>query len=221
MIAIDACSWDTPGANPYRGEIPAAIEHYTEIPAPVRAKLRERMERHQYDDVVEIRRDSIAGSQPYQDLRSMHFGNKLCRSVSRAKWSASALERGLVYCEGEHCIIVPTVCSNVSLVTRVPVVIQPAPPDSFSTMPELEPPEVDVPSVLALLDPPAPIDDEPGNTPSWSTWPPIIYGPPLYFTSPPGSPHTPAIPEPGTWATLLAGVAILAAHRCRRQGERT
>jgi hypothetical protein len=77
---------------------------------------------HQYDDIAEIRRDTITGTQTYSDLRDMHFGEgRLCRLPSRALWSAQHTERGLVYCEQEHCLIVPTVCRNVSRVTRTGV----------------------------------------------------------------------------------------------------
>lgn len=73
----------------------------------------------QYDDIAEIRRDTIQGVQSYSDLRDMHFGEgRLCRLPSRALWAAQHVERGLVYCEVEHCLIVPTVCRNVSRVTR-------------------------------------------------------------------------------------------------------
>jgi hypothetical protein len=86
---------------------------------------------HQYDDIAEIRRDTITGTQTYTDLRDMHFGEgRLCRLPSRALWSAQHTERGLVYCEQEHCLIVPTVCRNVSRVTRtgVPPPLPPALP---------------------------------------------------------------------------------------------
>jgi len=51
----------------------------------------------------------------------MHFGaNNVCKTVSRAKWTQKAEERGLVYCEENQCILVPTVCRNVSRISRVP-----------------------------------------------------------------------------------------------------
>ena len=120
MITVDHCDWDQPGAARFGGDVPAAVAHYKEIPAPVRARLRARMERRDFDDVAEIRRDSIVGRQAYTHLREMNFANSICHSVSRAKWSDVAVERGLVYCIDEHCLIVPTVCGNISLVTRLP-----------------------------------------------------------------------------------------------------
>lgn len=120
-LIMAACSWNNPGHNPYSGEVPAAIDSYKDIPAEVRKKLKARMEKRKYDDLAVIRRDSIDGyDTSYSDLRSMHFGKgSVCTQVSRSGWAAKHEEIGLVYCEAEHCVIVPTVCRNVSRVTRV------------------------------------------------------------------------------------------------------
>jgi hypothetical protein len=117
---LSTCSWDSPGINPYRGDIAAAVDHYTDIPAATRAALKARIEQRRYDDIAVIGRNHITGSSRYSpELRDMHFGNgRLCRTVTRQRWSAQAEERGLVYCEGAHCVIVPTVCRNVSRVKR-------------------------------------------------------------------------------------------------------
>lgn len=114
------CSWDKPGVNPFMGDLVAAVDRYKDIPAATRAKLKARMEQRQYDEIVDIRRDSIKGRYDYgSDIRDMHFGvGQVCGTVSRAKWTEQALERGLVYCEDGQCILVPTVCRNVSRVTR-------------------------------------------------------------------------------------------------------
>jgi hypothetical protein len=119
---VASCSWNEPGHNPYMGTMSAAVERYTDIPAPVRQKLRERMAVHAYDDLVAIRRDSITGRHRYApELKQMHFGaGQVCGRVDRARWSDGALERGLVYCESGHCLVVPTVCRNVSRVQRLP-----------------------------------------------------------------------------------------------------
>jgi PEP-CTERM motif len=117
--ALPACSWNAPGQDPYTGPVPVAVERYTDIPPEVRARLRARMERRAYDDVADITRDRVAGRHDYTDLRGMHFGTgRICATVTRDRWAPSAVERGLVYCEGEHCLIVPTVCRNVARVTR-------------------------------------------------------------------------------------------------------
>jgi len=115
------CSWDRPGANPFMGNVVAAVDRYTDIPAPVRAKLKARMEARQYDEIAAIRRDSVTGKRRYEaEIRDMHFGQgTVCRTVTRTKWADDTVERGLVYCESGHCILVPTVCRNVSRIKRL------------------------------------------------------------------------------------------------------
>ena len=116
------CSWDRPGRNAFTGDVVAAVDRYSDIPTLVRVRLKERMQAREYDDMVDIRRDSIKGKFEYAStIRDMHFGkDRVCRQVTRTKWTAKTHERGLVYCEGEHCILVPTVCRNVSRIDRKP-----------------------------------------------------------------------------------------------------
>ena len=115
-----ACSWDRPGHNPYTGSAAAAIDRYVDIPAAVRSTLKRRIEEGQSDDQVSITRDGIAGRNGYgADIRDMHFGNNsLCHTVTRSKWAATRIEPGAVYCVGEHCILVPKICGNVSRISR-------------------------------------------------------------------------------------------------------
>jgi hypothetical protein len=119
---LPSCSWDKPGNDPFMGNVVEAVERYTNIPLEVRDRLKQRMAARQYDEIVTIRRDSITGQHRYAaDIRDMHFGSgRVCRTVSRAAWAPTAVERGLVYCEADHCIVVPTVCRNVSRITRLP-----------------------------------------------------------------------------------------------------
>jgi hypothetical protein len=121
-LALDHCSWDHPGVNPFMGDVVAAVDRYRDIPADVRARLKDRMAKREYDDLVEIRRDSMNGRGGYEygsTITDMHFGtHQVCRSVTRTSWTPQMQERGLVYCESGHCILVPTVCRNVSRVTR-------------------------------------------------------------------------------------------------------
>ena len=111
-----ACDWNAPGHNPFMGDVVAAVDAYRDIPAATRARLRQRMAERAYDEVVRIRRDSIEGRRTYRsDIRDMHFGSgQRCATVDRSRWTAQAEERGLVYCEDGHCVLVPTVCRNVS-----------------------------------------------------------------------------------------------------------
>lgn len=114
--AIQTCDWTERGRDPYIGTMTQAVERYRDIPQDVRRRLAARMERQQYDEVVPIRRDGAVG---YGQLYDMHWGaGRVCRGqVWTGAWGVHDEEIGLVYCESEHCLIVPTVCRNVS---RIP-----------------------------------------------------------------------------------------------------
>jgi hypothetical protein len=116
-----ACSWAHPGANPYRGDPLRALRDF-DLPESTRRKLRVLMVAHATTDVATITRDDIAGAHAYTDLREMHSGRgQVCHgAVDRSAWSPTRRERGLVYCADDACVIVPTICNNVSLVTRRP-----------------------------------------------------------------------------------------------------
>ncbi len=128
---IDECSWDNPGLHPFMGNVVNAIDRYKDIPAPIRARLKERMEARSYDEFVTIEKNGIVGQRRYEPgITEMHFGNgSICRNVTRTKWTPAMKERGLVYCEQNHCILVPTVCRNVSRIRRV---AEEAPPPQAS-----------------------------------------------------------------------------------------
>lgn len=121
-VTFDACSWNKPGVDPFMGDVVAAVDRYRDIPVDVRERLKARMAKREYDDLVSIRRDSINGRAGYDygnTISEMHFGtHQVCRSVTRAAWTPAMEERGLVYCESGHCILVPTVCRNVSRIAR-------------------------------------------------------------------------------------------------------
>lgn len=137
---IPSCSWDRPGANPFGGDLVAAVDRYSDIPPATRAALKARMARRAYDDLAVIRRDTIEGRHRYADLRDMHFAQgRVCRSVTRDRWAPQTEERGLVYCEDAHCLIVPTVCRNLSRITRLPDAPPPEPKVALAET------EVDVP----------------------------------------------------------------------------
>jgi hypothetical protein len=139
---VAQCSWDRPGRNAFSGDVVAAVDRYSDIPTPVRARLKERMQAREYDDIVDIRRDSIKGKFEYAStIRDMHFGkDRVCRQVTRSKWTAKTHERGMVYCEAEHCILVPTICRNVSRIDRKPSLVAGEvlkPPPGVSPGPEV------------------------------------------------------------------------------------
>lgn len=224
VYAAPACSWDHPGANPYSGNVPATVERYADIPAAARKRLRERMERRQFDDIAAITRDDIAGTHRYTELRDMHFGKgRLCRKVTRKRWSADAVERGLVYCEAEHCVIVPTVCNNVSRVTRLQVtrLLEPAssggpqastPVDGGSFVERMESPLVPVANP-AMIESPAPSvgSDRPIIQPYIPPF--VVLPPPWQWRHPPpvvAKPTpAPSVPDISEWAAMLAGLVVL------------
>ena len=227
-VTLPSCSWDKPGADPYMGDIEAAVDRYRDIPPEVRARLKAKVRQRAYDDIATITRDKIEGKRSYSNLRDMHFGNgRVCRQVGRSKWKPEAVERGLVYCEGEHCLIIPTVCRNVSRVTPEQALeIQTA------ARPEDEP--IDLPSsaganmlggqrfvdetdplparIQSLEPPPGELTFDP---PELGPPPPDLPRDPLPDPRPPTPP--PPIPEPSTWALMALGLAVVArqARRAR------
>jgi hypothetical protein len=163
-VLVKACSWDRPGHNPFMGDVVAAVDRYRDIPQAVRARLQARMAKRQYDDVVNIGRDSISGRGEYgSTISDMHFGtNSVCRSVTRAGWSPRMQERGLVYCEGRHCILVPTVCRNVSRITRAAVSPEHAEaPEEFDLDPTVPPGAVPAGPLADAAPGPLGFDDAP------------------------------------------------------------
>ncbi|RZT10130.1 PEP-CTERM motif-containing protein [Duganella sp. CF402] len=131
-----ACSWDNPGHNPYTGGAAAAIDRYTDIPEAVRSTLKRRLAEGQSDDKVNITRDGIAGKYQYDPaIRDMHFGRaSVCRTVTRDRWAATRSEPGAVYCVGEHCILVPRICGNVSRISRTAPAVAAAPKEEAREM---------------------------------------------------------------------------------------
>jgi len=172
---LPACSWDRPGVNPYMGDVVAAVDRYKDIPVATRERLKARMHKREYDEMVSIKRDGITGKAQYSsEIRDMHFGaGSVCGTVTRAKWTQTMEERGLVYCEDGQCILVPTVCRNVSRIPRTrPAAAAPArpapPPAPSAPAPRPAPP---APPAARSAEPTRP---EPPRPPSAAPLPPTV-----------------------------------------------
>lgn len=212
-----ACDWHHPGADPYSGSKSAAVAYYSDIPAATRQRLVARMERNQFDQVVDIRRDSISGGfEPV--IERMHFADgRVCATVDRSGWTAYEVQRAFVYCEDGHCLLEPFICHNVSYVRRMaeqPVAaIPPAftfePPaagEAEATAPAAPHTAISTESFEAAVIPPA------GYAAAW----PVYGGGPHFGGGFPGRPgFTPnpgavsPVPEPSTYALMLLGLAAI------------
>jgi len=221
-VVVERCSWDRPGADSYSGDTIAAVDHYRDIAPDVRERLKSRMARRDYDDVVSIGRAVITGRGEYASaIRDMHFGaDRICHVVSRSGWGAASKEVGLVYCEDGQCILVPTVCRNVSRISRIgvpaaPLVVVP-PAASVKAPAELAPGPG--PTSFAALSDPGARDGEPA--PAESAGPGAGYSPGVIVTvgGPAGPlvPSAPPVPEPETWALTLTGLVVMAAVGLRQ-----
>ncbi|WP_332860944.1 MHFG family PEP-CTERM protein [Janthinobacterium svalbardensis] len=262
---LEHCSWNRPGADPFMGDVVAAVDRYPDIAPQVREALKARMRARQYDEIVVISRDAIRGKGNYDArISDMHFGpGRVCRNVTRSGWSEQMQERGLVYCVQGTCILVPTVCRNVSRITQAaagprgaaPGGAAPgaAPADAAPAAPLAGVPVIEhsgsahggsftgglPPAVVAGL--PVLVSDI-VRTGSDTLLPSGIGGgsngggPPPRGSSVidslvpsiilPSLPPTdlsvlPAVPEPQTWAMLLAGLALLACATLRRRPAAT
>ena len=254
---LEHCSWNRPGADPFMGDVVAAVDRYPDIAPQVREELKARMRARQYDEIVVISRDAIRGKGNYNArISDMHFGpGRVCRNVTRSGWSEQMQERGLVYCVQGQCILVPTICRNVSRITQVsasappaagaapggaaPVAAAPAAPEAAGA-PVIDNPDalrggsftggVIPPAVASIpflpfdfvrtaggIAPPAGMGGggggnglPPGSTGSSIIVPPTVTLPTLPTLPPTDLSILPAVPEPHTWAMLLAGLALLA-----------
>jgi hypothetical protein len=117
---LSNCSWNQPGRNPYKGTTAEAVARYTDIPAEARRELAARIDSRSADDQVTITRDAVFGKYQYSpQITAMHFGQRtMCDRVDRSGWKSDAREPAAVYCVGDHCLIVPEVCGNISRIRR-------------------------------------------------------------------------------------------------------
>lgn len=124
--AAVGCSWDHPGANPYRGptvqSVKAAVARYG-LPVETQQLLIEKARTLDVTATVVITRDGITSQQgEASNLRDMHYGKgHICKGeVLRTRWTDQHAETALVYCARGECIAIPTICGNVSRIDFVP-----------------------------------------------------------------------------------------------------
>jgi hypothetical protein len=238
-VRVEACNWDRPGHDPFMGDVVAAVDRYKDIPATIRKRLKERMADRNFDEFVTIGRDTIKGQNYYEaKIIDMHFGaNKVCHNVSRAGWTESMRQAGLVYCEQNHCILVPTVCRNVSRIVRI---ASSGPATTGRTFGFTEAPDLssdinvydgDTPGLGGAYvhdDTPVGVNGrvKPGPAAGGSLVGPIDTNTPM--PGAPGSPFAPGlgalpgvvvpgpVPEPQEWLMYLCGLAAIAWMARRR-----
>lgn len=230
---LPTCSWDRPGVNPFMGDVVGAVDRYQDIAKDTRAKLQARMKERQYDEIAVISRGAIEGKAKYKpEIRDMHFGQgQICRTVSRSRWGDEHRERGLVYCEAGECIIVPTVCRNVSRIKRLPNPIAGAALDEpliVAVKPhedaplEFEAPgagEVEPTSFASVTRPPGvPSMITGGNGGTPPAQPPGTFPPVPGFNPGPLPPVAP-VPEPSTWAMFGLGLLVLGLRKRAQRAD--
>ncbi|HEX8605192.1 MAG TPA: MHFG family PEP-CTERM protein [Pseudoduganella sp.] len=225
---VPACSWNTPGRNPYRGTATEAVSRYVDIPAATRARLVARIDAGTADDDVVITRDAVLGRSAYgAGITDMHFGRQtVCERVTRERWPASAREPAKVYCADGYCLIVPRVCGNISRIRKAessggngpgeeggggPAANMPAFPHRPGWIPEpAGAPEIDIETTdaMARLAAAAPTPAPPSlPIRPFDDWTPGPGGP---FRGPSNPPVPVAsVPEPAGWLMFLVGATSL------------
>lgn len=115
------CDWNKPGHNPYRGTVAEAVARYN-LPKNAQYEIIEKARQVRPDATLTISRDGALSTTGDQfSLTNMHFGKgSVCKGeVRRNTWADTHREIALVYCSGEHCIAVPIICHNVTLLRPV------------------------------------------------------------------------------------------------------
>lgn len=230
-VAVEpVCVWNDRGVHRVTVPVSPLVDHYVDIPAETRARLKRRIDRFQYDEMAVISKDGIKSDLfTYSDMRYMHFGNgqKVCGEVRTDHWAPGDIERAMIFCDGDVCLAVPTVCSNLSRVARrdpvnrAPVVLIPPIDVPGGLVTEIESPRltltfVDPEPVLPMLTtiPDLTIAPEPEDPWPFSRsieWRPL-FGP-VGFAGVPNVPSVPGavapVPELGTWALMVLGLGML------------
>jgi hypothetical protein len=235
-VTVDpVCVWNDRGLHRVTVPVSPLVDNYPDIPPETRARLRQRIDRFQYDEMAVISGDGIKSDLfTYSGMRYMHFGDgrKVCGEVKTDHWAPGDIERAMIFCDGDYCLAVPTVCSNLARVTRrdpvnrEPVVLIPpieAPGGLVADFvsPGLTLTFVDPEPVLPMLTTIpevqiTPEPDEPWPFSRETQWRPL-FGP-LAFAGVSAVPGAVApVPEMGTLALMLLGLGVLGWWRRGKQ----
>jgi hypothetical protein len=229
MTDLATCEW-APGSNRFTGPVVQAIAKFKLPPEQARV-LTEKMGAHRFDDVVTIRKASIDSKTDAHlyapGITNMNFGatGRRCAKITRTTWKPDHREEALVYIVGDRAFGFAAVCGNVFELLRLPSkradtpVAAPSQPDAPSFESRATPiGAVPLQPEVAASPAAAPVATEaaPGGTyPSFGGGgggrPGLVYVPVYVQPAPPISvPPITAVPEPSTWALLLAGFGALA-----------
>jgi len=116
------CVWNDRGTHRVTVPVSTLVDHYIDIPKATRDKLKQRIDRFQYDEMATIGKQGVGSDLwRYSGMTYMHFGTgkRVCGQVKTDHWVDGDIERGMVFCQDGHCLIVPTVCSNLARVERL------------------------------------------------------------------------------------------------------
>lgn len=107
MADSERCAWQPGSQIRFQGELAPLLDRYQDLTPPLRARLRQRLNALNYDDIVTIRRDSITGTRLYA-AQIQGWSGALeagCSAPSRAHWPDTERQLALVFCEGGQCLM--------------------------------------------------------------------------------------------------------------------
>ncbi len=208
LRTVEPLNWSRPGADHYTGGARAALEAMG-LPADVRARLLDRIERGDADGIAWFRRDGIVADDgtvfaPYFDMGT----GRAWAPGSRVGFGPERTERAALYRDGPFAVAVPDACGNVSRLYPPgwPGIAPPVAPAAPALPPGGWWPSAPIPPVL---------HGEPGypwapGTPElgWPLLPPGV--PPAgFFPDVPGGPSPGAAPGwPGAAGPLIPGIPV-------------
>jgi hypothetical protein len=239
VLSVQAkpCDWNNPGVNPYTGKLSSAVDSYPSLSTEAKRIIKDKINRNQHDDQVQITKDAIQGKMSYTGLRDMVWGSgtKCIGEVNTSKWKPSQNISALVYCHKEECLIRPSICNNIALVDPVgpsegskqpsealiPEVDTDVPSDLFEPSESVLsiPKDSDLPSVVSLLKDTSEDSFLDKLLPVLGALAGFLGGAALVNSAGPGGsgvvvkvpeiPVVTAVPEPSVYAMILLGLVVM------------